>query len=356
MIDKKDAQWWILEAQRHPEAAVDLIRLLAERIAFLDRQNEELRGELIALQRKQRGSSASAETEALRQRVETLEGAARYATTERRLLIYGPGRIEVNQALSAVQQDGLGCEVSADVSMLLCNAGARLLAITADARVFSVPLAGLPIPTGNAIAFDAPRDVVVILDQVMFEQNRYLTLISQNGYAYSVLAGSLNRAAARQESLIRNLLPGDPIVMAVPSNNADLLAVSRKGRWTRFAEKAIAATGSQVMELPKGDTLAGMTWISSDSDLIFVTAGRTLFLRSSVELPSRKTPGRSAGLLIRDQALLGVTPIRGLCLLTRHGKLLTVLPGQLTSRAQSDSGMSVPGLAEDDSIVAFSAL
>ncbi len=72
-------------------SAVDLIRLLAERMAFLDRQNEELRGEVITLQRKQRGGAASAETEALRQRVEALEGAARYATTERRLLIYRTG-------------------------------------------------------------------------------------------------------------------------------------------------------------------------------------------------------------------------------------------------------------------------
>ncbi len=240
--------------------------------------------------------------------------------------------------------------------MLLCSAGARLLAITAEARVFSVPLAGLPVPTGNAIAFDAPRDVVVLLDQAMFEQNRYLTLVSQKGYGYSVLAGSLNRAASRQEPLIRNLIPDDPIIMAVPSNNADLIALSRKGRWTRFAEKAIAATGSLIMELPKGDTLAAMTWIGTESDLIFVTAGRSLFLRSSGELVSRKTPGRSAGPLIRDQALLGVTPIRGLCLLTRRGNLLTVLPGQLTHRAQTDSGMSVPGLAEDNSIVAFSTL
>jgi hypothetical protein len=97
MLDKKDAQWWVLEAQKHPESAVNLIRMLADRMAFLDRQNEELRGELITLRRKQHGGEASgAELQTLQQRIRELEGVLRQGQAGRRLLIYGPDRIEAN--------------------------------------------------------------------------------------------------------------------------------------------------------------------------------------------------------------------------------------------------------------------
>src|SRR2546430_9819220 len=99
MLDKKDVQWWVLEAQKHPDAATDLIRMLADRLAFLDKQNEELRGELITLRRKQRGEAPDSEVSALRQRVQELETALRQNGVGRRLLIYAADRVEANLPL-----------------------------------------------------------------------------------------------------------------------------------------------------------------------------------------------------------------------------------------------------------------
>src|SRR3954468_17108186 len=97
MLDKKDAQWWITEVQKHPESAVDLIRMLADRLAFLDRQNEELRGEMITLKRKQRSASGSgADLDAMQQRIRDLETALRQNTSELHVLVYAQDRIEVN--------------------------------------------------------------------------------------------------------------------------------------------------------------------------------------------------------------------------------------------------------------------
>ncbi len=356
MLDKKDAQWWRLEAQNHPDKAVDLIRLLADRMTFLDRQNEELRAALIALRRNQGGAS-NAEMSALQQRVQELETALRQNTGERQLIVYGPGRIEANLPLLIAQQNGLGHDLPANIAMLLCGVTAKLFAVCADSRIYSLAARDLPVPERAPITFEQPRDVVAFVDQSAFDQHRYLLLISQKGYAYSVLAGTLNRVAARNEKVIRNLLPDDSIVAAIPSNNVDIFAVSRKGRWTRFAEKAIAGTSSLIMELPKGDALASVIALGADTDLVFLTSDGKLFMRASAELPSRKTPGRSAGALFRDQArdqqVLGVRPLQMLGVLTAGGKLITLQPGQIGARAQSESGLIVPGLAAEDTVVAL---
>src|SRR5215468_5047502 len=104
MLDKKDAQWWVAEVQKHPESAVDLIRMLADRLAFLDKQNEALRGELTSLRRKQGTDAANSANNAhdeavteLTQRVRQLEGVLRQSKASQQVLVYGPDRVEVSQ-------------------------------------------------------------------------------------------------------------------------------------------------------------------------------------------------------------------------------------------------------------------
>ncbi len=353
MLDKKDAQWWILEAQRHPEAATDLIRLLADRLASLDRQNEDLRGELITIRRKVRGESGGAEVEGLRERVRELEAAIHDNRGTRRMLVYAPGRIEANLAVGALPAEGLGRELAADVALLMSDATARLFAFCNDSRVYSVKLADLPAPESEAARFDQPRGVTTILNQTSFDHNRYVTLLSAGGCAYSVLAGTLNRAAARNEPLIRNLLPDDPIVAAAPSNNDDLCAISRRGRWLRFPEKTLAGTGSLVMELPKGDRLVALFAPDGDSDMMFLTSDGKVFIREASALPARKTPGRSAGMIFRDHEVLGAATLGTLHVLTRRGRLLTIQPSQIGHRARTDEGLPLPGLLADDAPITY---
>src|SRR5215510_14853109 len=88
MLDKKDVQWWIAEVQKHPETATDLVRMLADRLAFLDKQNEQLRGELITLRRKQLGEVVSADITSMQERIQQLEAALRQGKTGQRFLLY----------------------------------------------------------------------------------------------------------------------------------------------------------------------------------------------------------------------------------------------------------------------------
>ena len=357
MLDKKDAQWWLLEAQQHPEAIPELIHILAERLAFMDRQNEELRGELITLRRKQPAEATGADMATLRQRIHELEGAVRRGGSQRQIIVLQPGQIVVNSSFDDVIKNGPGRVITAGSSLIVADSTARLLAITADSRVFSVALNDLPVPTASAgSVIENPPRLTVLIDQAVFERCRYLTLLSKRGYVYSVLAGTVNRLATRGEPLIRNLIPDDPIIAAFASNNTDLIVVSRQARWTRFPERSIAPTGSPALEVPKGDALLGLALIEADRQALFLTTSGQVFVRQAADLPARATPGKSAGLLCRGQTLLGVatgTNSSDLFVLTRQGKLIVSRVDSLPYRAQGEDGAPLPGLAADDNIAAF---
>jgi DNA gyrase/topoisomerase IV subunit A len=231
----------------------------------------------------------------------------------------------------------------------------QLLIVTAESQVFGVTLEDLPTPQDGPALLGNPSNVVTILDQSAFERCRFLTLVSQNGYVYSVLAGTVNQATRRQDKLIRKLIPGDPIVAAAPSYNADLFGVSQKSRWTRFPEKAVAGSGSLVMDLPKGDALANVIPLSQEAELAFLGADGRLFIRPSDDFKARRAPGVSSGMAIKGQTLLGVASGDELAVLTRRGKLLIVRLADLPYPARTEAGTPLPGLEADDSVLAFTS-
>jgi DNA gyrase/topoisomerase IV subunit A len=351
MLDRKDAQWWILEAEKHPESAPDLIRTLAERLVFLDKQNEELRSELVTLRRKQRGGAG--DVDALQQRIQELESALRAGRVEQRLLVYAQDRIEYSGSLGVAQTEGIGRELPDDLTLLVCDSLAKLLIITTESQTFSLSFADLPVPEGQPAMLGNPRNVAAILDQAVFERCRFLTLLSRSGYVYSLLAGTVNQVSKRQDRLIRNLIPDDPIVAAIPSHNGDLVAISQKGRWTRFPEKSIAGSGSLAMELPKGDTLAGVVSLSRETTLTIITTDGKLFVRPTQELKARRGPGASAGMLLKGETIFGVSASDDITFLTRCGNVLSVMPPDLPYKAQTDAGAPLPGLTADDSLLAY---
>jgi DNA gyrase/topoisomerase IV subunit A len=354
MLDKKDAQWWILEAQQHPEKAQDLIRLLADRLAFVDRQNEELRAELITLRRKGQSIVANPEVGSLQRRVQELEQTLKQGGNgARHLLIYEKGRLIVSQGLNAAQDQGVGAlTASSPLQMLIANASARLYAIGADSRIYTINYNELPAPTDHPITLDAPRDIIAFLDQAAFETQRYLVLVTQGGYAYSVLAATLGRLAGKQEKLIRNALPGDPVIAAFPTNNVDLLALSLRGRWIRIPEKALGGTGSQFFELPKNDRFATLTWISSETTLYFLSADGRLFKRPSSDLPARRVPGKAASALFGDREMVAVGSGTSALALASNGALIPIDLTQLPARAEGENGYALPELPSGGRILA----
>lgn len=359
MIERKDAQSWIQEAQKNPESAVDLIRTLAERLMFLDKQNEELRAELIALRRQKItvAAPASGEFTALQKRIQELESALSDTGDVRRALLYARERIEANLPLQAALDSGIGRPLPIDLQLLICKPGSSLLIITEDARAFSVTLGDLPVPQDDApAALGNPTNVAAILDPATFDGGRFIVLLSQRGYVYSLLLGTVVQTAKKGEKLLRNLIPDDPIVAAIPSYNADVIAISQKGRWTRFPEKAIAGVGSPALELPKGDIVAGIASLQTDTKITILTAEGKLFVRESSQLATKRMSGGPGGVLLKGFTVFGVTTAPEFLVLTRRGKLLSVTVADLPYRTQTDTGATIPGLESDDAALSFTRI
>lgn len=358
MLDKKDAAWWIQEAQQHPETAVDLIRALADRLAFLDKQNEELRAELITLRRQRVTASGttSAENANLIQRIQELETAMTGTGVERRLICYGRAQIEANLPFAAAREHGLKRTLPLDLSLLLTKPGAALLIITEDARAFSVTSGNLPVPTDAPAPLGNPNNVAAIIDPAAAEGCRFLTLLTSRGYVYSLLLGTVMQNAKKGDKLIRNLIPDDPLVSVIPSHNADLFALSEKGRWMRFPEKAITGVGSAAMELPKGDRITALTSLPNDGTLCILTAEGKLFTRDSTAFPAKRAPGGTGGVMLKGVTVRGVTAREEVLVLTRRGHLIQFKVKDLPFRAGSEAGSPIPDLAADDALLTFMGL
>jgi DNA gyrase/topoisomerase IV subunit A len=354
MIDKKDAQWWVLEAQKNPDSAVDLIRMLADRLAFLDKQNEELRAEVINLKRKQRSvdGASNGDDSALKARVRELESALQSGASGKHVIVYGRDRIELNTPISLDPDKVTAAdhELTGLANVTTCGPLAKLFILTDESQVFAVSLAKLPVPQDGPAVLGNPDNVIGIFDQAIFERYRFMALLSEKGYLYSILTASLNTVAKQQGKLLRSLIPGDPIVAAIPSYNADLFVLSKMGRWARLTERSIASTGSPAMQLPKGDSIAGVASLNQESDIVCLTVDGRWFVRNSKDLKA----GRSAsGMLMRGQSFLGVGIGEDITVITQRGLVLTAKTSGLPAAAQTESGAAVKGLAAGDRVVSF---
>jgi hypothetical protein len=350
MLDKKDAQWWVLEVQQHPESAPDLIRMLADRLAFLDKQNEELRAELVTLRRQARISTSDDDIAALQRRVRELETILAASGVSRQVILYAPDRVVGKVALNAL--DSFAPRAALPRTALISVApAANLLVIADDSRAFALSLNALP----NG-AFGNPRNVAAIVDRAAFEHARFLTLATQSGYVYSVLAGSIGAAAAKSDKLIRALIPGDPVTMAAPSTNGDLFVISARGRWGCFPERTIAGSGSLAIELPTGDTLAGILPLRGSDGLAILTEDGGVFTRPLSDFPARRAPGVMGGMVVKGKRICGVTDRRAILILTVRGRLLHVDLSHVWAAAGTEVGLRVPGLADGEGIAAFCGL
>lgn len=355
MLDKKDAQWWLLEVQKRPDSAPDLIRMLADRLAFLDKQNEELRAENIALRREAR-SSASADLEVLQQRIRELESAQGSTANSKRMIVYGADRIFLNAATSEAANLRLERLPTTSPDILLVSPNAHCLIVTAESRAFGVPFADIPAPQPNTTALlGNPRDVAAILDRSLLERLRFLTLWTHNGYVYSVLVGTLG-AAPKGDKLIRNLLPDDAIVGAMASANADLLLITQRGRWIRFSERAIAGSGGRPLELVEGDQIASVIPLTDEPEVLCLTEDGRLFAKPSGDFGVKRQLGGAGSVWLRGKGILGVTTQREWAVLTARGRLLHLEVSGLINAARSEQGARLPSLPEGEQVLAFAAI
>lgn len=349
MLDKNDVRYWLNELEKHPETAADLVRMLADRLALLDKQNETLRGELIAAHRDnlRAGSTTEPRTSALEAQVQALQ--AMLPPSALHLIVFDQTRILYHAPADSLKPNP-DRDWPSTANALFVPSGGALTILTPTTHVFQIGQANLPAVQDQPIAIGNPKQVTAIFDSSVFTRQRFLLLVSQRGYIYSALSASLAISAKKGEPLLRNLVPDDPIIAVVPSDNADVLCISHAGRWARFPQRSIEGVGSIALNLGKTDQFAQVCSLVSETILTFLTDDNRLFARQSAGLTAKKSPGHANSALFPSVHLTGVTTNSEFTLLTNHGQQIRMKAADVLRRA-TESGYSIPGLAVSERVI-----
>jgi DNA gyrase/topoisomerase IV subunit A len=367
MIRKSDAQWWVLEAKKHPESASAIVEELAQRLAELDAENERLRDEIVQLQHRAPADAESAEAAALRQQVATLQRLLEGDQSA------GPSAVLLSDRLHAARLPLSQVQRLADEGrpalgsrallgrrplLLLARPQDELLLLTSQGRGLKMAPADLPLlaeggdwpaAQGQELATDERLTAAV----AVAEPPRFWTVVTRRGYVRQFLRIAFDRGVTQGEPLVESPLHNDAPVALVNGDRGDLLLLTRWGKAVRFPQRAIAAPGSVALDLDPDDAVVAALPLPSDTQILIVTASGFAARRDTDRFAARARPGGAGKPLIQAFDVLGAFP-RGqhaqLLYLTYSGKLALVLTADVPLHQRSGKGTRVRTFDRDPAV------
>lgn len=364
MIRKGDVQWWVLEAQKYPESASIAINFLAERLAELDTENEELRNEIIRLQQRAPVQTSSGEVMALRRQVEKLQYLLQsQAATEPTIVLLSDqlrsARIPIPEAqeLARTGETPLDTRAMLELhSLLAARPHDELLEFTNDGRGFKQLVPDLP-PLTESGRWPNERDPALAEQErlavaiAVSRAPRFWTIATRKGYVQRFVRAALEREMSAGDPLLRSLLDRDEAVAVINGDRGDIVLTTRWGQAIRFSQRVIDVQGSIALDLEQGDEVAAALALPEDGEILLVTAGGYVARRSTAQLPARAKPGNTTGKrLIQAQDVLAVypfTPHDHLLYLTYSGTLVLVPTADIPLLERLGKGTQVHDLRRD---------
>jgi DNA gyrase/topoisomerase IV subunit A len=368
MIRKSDAQWWVLEAKKHPESASAIVEELAQRLAELDAENERLRDEIVRLQHRAPAADAeSTEAAALRQQVVTLQRLLEGETSA------GPSAVLLSDRLQAARLPLSQVQRRADEGrpaldsqallgrrplLLLARPQDELLLLTNQGRGLKMAPSDLPllaeggkwpVAEGRELAADERLTAAV----AVAEPPRFWTVVTRRGYVRQFLRIAFDRGVTQGEPLVESPLHNDAPVALVNGDRGDLLLLTRWGKAVRFPQRAIAAPGSVALELDPDDAVVAALPLPSDTQILIVTASGFAARRDTDRFAARARPGGAGKPLIQAFDVLGAFPHERqaqLLYLTYSGKLALVSTADVPLHQRSGKGTRVRTFDRDPAV------
>lgn len=366
MIRKSDIQWWLLEANKHPESAPLIIEELARRLVELDTENERLRTEILRLRRRSARATSGTEMETLQRRVQTLTDLLQHHDAQgTALVLLGEGlaaaRMTLSSALDRAQQHGQALHQQAALqfrSALLVQPGDDLLALTTHGRGLWLLPADLPaLPAdGNwpAAAHSdlKPGEQVAVIVSVR-DRPRFWTIVTRRGYVQRFVRVAFDQKLAQGHQLVQSPVHNDEPAAIVDGDHGELLLVSRWGQALLFSQRTIEPQGSVAMDLEPGDEIAAALALSTDGEIVLATASGYASRRDTASLAARtklSAPGRSLIQAHDVIALFPYTPRSRLLYLAFSGRLASASLSGLPQQDRAGKGAVVCDLSGDPAI------
>ena len=375
MIRESDIQWWVLEANKHPEAAPEIIRELAKRLVELDAENERLRGELLRLRDRASTPAADTRVETLQHQVDTLQGILqRTGSTDASLLLLSDRLQALRMPLLRAQEwAAQGKPVLNGRAMLSLCAGAwagpgdELLVLTHQGRGFRRLLADVPL-SGGAESWPAAPDVGLepgerpAALQTTGTPPRFWTVVTRRGHVQRLVRVACDQQMARGEPLLKSPIRNDAPVALVSGDREDIALITRWGRAVRFAQRTIETQGSLALDLEADDQVVAALALDGDSasaevEMLIVTASGYVMRRLCTDLPARTRPGGAGKALIQAHDVLAAfeqapaTARSELLFVTYSGSLIVAPTQPVPLHERLSKGALVHDLGRDPAVV-----
>ena len=368
MIRKGDIQWWVLEARKYPESASIAIEFLAERLAQLDVENEQLRNELLRLRQGTPTDAGSGQVQALRQKIDKLEYLLKsQVATEPTSVLFSEQLQSARIPLSQVQRSSRAGERSLDSHAMLalrCLLAARphdeLLLITNQGRGTKRLVPDLP-PLGEDGRWPDPpspwlrEGERLCVAAITTQPPRFWTIATRKGYVQRFVRAAFEREMEGGDPLLQSLCHHDEASAVVDGDRGDIAVVTRWGYANRFSHRSIDVQGSLAIELESGDEVVAAVSLPEDGEMLIVTAAGYGMRRHSEQLPARARPGGSGKRMIRARDVIAAFPYRpqdSLVFLTFGGRLVLVGARGVALRDRVGQGEELCDLERDPAVAA----
>jgi len=365
MIRKSDIQWWVQEIRKDPAVAPLIIEELANRLAELDQENEELRGELIKLRAGDVGASSSKQVSQLQERVETLQTIVDgQASTETAVVLISDqgqtARLPISQIRLRLRHQQVALKRTAMLSlrcMVLARPQDDVLLVTTRGRGIKLLLHKIPFLVeatswpASEIALEAGERISTAA--VLGERPRFWSVVTRRGFVQQFLHAHLDRLVKGGQPLINKLERNDEPIAVVSGDKGDLLLLTRWGKAVRFPQYLVGNQGVTGIQLEPDDEVAAALPLASDTEMLALTAAGFVLRRESKQFKRQAKPGASGKPFIQAFDTLATLPyiVRGkLLFLSYSGKLQVIAPTSIPLHTRLGKGTQVEDFSRDPAV------
>ncbi len=370
MIRNRDVQWWTSEAHRHPASAPALIEKLAERLAELDAENEQLRGQVIRLRRgRPAGAADGSEVGALRSRVETLQRILNGQASTEPAVVMLSDRLEMARMPLSQVRMRLGSTSRRGALLPTVSLGVRcflmvrphedLLLLTSRGRLISVCLHDIPFliegsdwPSagGESRLADGERVTAAV---AAAKSPRFWTLVTRRGFVVQLLGAHVEKRLCQDDPVIRSQHHHDEPVAILDGDRGDLFLITRWGKAVGFPQRAIAGQGCSGLRVEPDDGVVAALPLPADAEVLAITTGGYAMRRESARFRGRHKPGGQGRSFIQAYDVLAAVPYaaRGkLLFLTYLGKFIAIAAAGIPLQGRLGKGTKIRDLSGDPDV------
>jgi DNA gyrase/topoisomerase IV subunit A len=305
-----DLPWLATEAGNDPETAQRIIAALAERVQVLQRQADELRAENALLKRTGGQQTSTEQVQRLKTNLRDLRQVAARKGLDRDVVsmvsfsgqgMHLPAPAPFEQTLNLLAPAEEPLSMVKPVYLATGTWFGALLAITSNVRLLLVSGLGLPVSerldwrdarrlTALGLARAERVEAICALDEL--RPPRDVLLVSRQGWVRAISWMHVETVVFSGQALT---LPGTgdtPVWIGACDTDADLLLLTRNGRWTRFPIGMIPSTGCAGITLDPGDDVVSAVVLGKEDAVVwFCGADGTLCAIASDGLIAHKRPG-----------------------------------------------------------------